>query len=209
MQMKVTQTDCDLTLDRERLKEEIRSTYGRVAEEPNGEFHFHRGPEYAASMLGYDRAELDALPDAVTAPFAGVGNPFQAGPLPRGSRVIDLGSGSGMDCLLAARRVGPEGEVVGLDMTDAMLRTAAAGAAAIGADHVRFERTDIANLPFDNASVDVAISNGVINLSPEKARVFAELYRVVRRGGRVQFADIVLDAELSAGARNDIELWVG
>jgi arsenite methyltransferase len=202
-------TDCDLTFDRERLKQEIRTTYGRVAEEPDGDFHFHRGPEYAASMLGYDRAELDALPDSVTAPFAGVGNPFHAGALPRGARVIDLGSGSGMDCLLAARRVGPQGEVVGLDMTDAMLRKAAAGAAVSGAENVRFDRADISDLPLGDASVDVAISNGVINLSPEKEGVFAELYRVLRPGGRVQFADIVIEAELSAAARNDIELWVG
>jgi arsenite methyltransferase len=202
-------TDCDLTFDRERLKQEIRTTYGRVAEEPDGDFHFHRGPEYAASMLGYDRAELDALPDSVTAPFAGVGNPFHAGALPRGARVIDLGSGSGMDCLLAARRVGPQGEVVGFDMTDSMLRKAAAGAAASGAENVRFDKADISDLPLADASVDVAISNGVINLSPEKERVFAELYRVLRPGGRVQFADIVIEAELSAAARNDIELWVG
>jgi arsenite methyltransferase len=202
-------TDCDLTFDRERLKQEIRTTYGRVAEEPDGDFHFHRGPEYAASMLGYDRAELDALPHSITAPFAGVGNPFHAGTLPSAARVIDLGSGSGMDCLLAASRVGPKGEVVGFDMTDAMLRKAAAGAATIGADNVRFDKADISDLPLADASVDVAISNGVINLSPEKERVFAELYRVLRPGGRVQFADIVIEAELSAAARNDIELWVG
>ncbi|AGA31853.1 SAM-dependent methyltransferase (UbiE-like) [Thioalkalivibrio nitratireducens DSM 14787] len=202
-------TDCEVTLDRERLKKEIRATYGRVAEEPDGDFHFHRGPDYAATLLGYDRAELDELPDFVTAPFAGVGNPFRAAALPSGARVIDLGSGSGMDCLLAARQVGPRGEVIGFDFTDAMLRTARTGAATVGIDHARFERADIAELPLEDASVDVAISNGVINLSPEKDRVFAELYRVLRPGGRVQFSDIVIEAELSAAARNDIELWVG
>ncbi|AHE97049.1 methyltransferase domain-containing protein [Thioalkalivibrio paradoxus] len=201
--------DCELTFDQQRLKQEIRTTYARVAEEPDGDFHFHRGPEYAASRLGYDRAELDTLPDSVTAPFAGVGNPFHAGELPRGARVIDLGAGSGMDCLLAARRVGPQGEVIGFDMTDAMLRTAAEGAAAAGANNVRFDKADIADLPIADATVDVAISNGVINLSPEKARVFSELYRVLRPGGRVQFADIVIQTELSAAAKNDIELWVG
>ena len=202
-------TDCELTFDRERLKNEIRATYGRVAEEPDGDFHFHRGPDYAAALLGYDRTELDELPDFVTAPFAGVGNPFRADALPAGARVIDLGSGSGMDCLLAARRVGSQGEVIGFDFTDAMLRTARAGAATAGIGHARFERSDIADLPLEDASVEVAISNGVINLSPEKDRVFAELYRVLRPGGRVQFADIVIEAELSAAARNDIELWVG
>lgn len=200
---------CELTFDRERLKEKIRSTYGRVAEQPDGDFHFHRGPDYAAAALGYDRAELAELPDFVTAPFAGVGNPLRAGALPVGGRVIDLGSGSGMDCLLAGRRVDRHGEVIGFDMTDAMLDKARAGASAAGMRHVRFEKADISQLPIDAGSVDVAISNGVINLSPEKPRVFAELYRVVRHGGRVQFADIVIDNELSPAALNDIDLWVG
>jgi arsenite methyltransferase len=129
--------------------------------------------------------------------------------LPVGGRVIDLGCGSGMDCLLAGRRVERHGEVIGFDMTDAMLDKARAGASAAGMKQVRFEKADISRLPIDAGSVDVAISNGVINLSPEKPRVFAELYRVVRPGGRVQFADIVIETELSAAALNDIDLWVG
>jgi arsenite methyltransferase len=200
---------CELTFDRERLKDKIRSTYGQVAQQPDGDFHFHRGPDYAAEVLGYERAELDQLPDCVTAPFAGVGNPLRAGALPLGARVIDLGSGSGMDCLLAGRRVGRRGEVIGFDMTDAMLDKASAGARAAGMAQVHFEKADISQLPIDAGSVDVAISNGVINLSPDKPRVFAELYRVLRPGGRVQFADIVIENELSAAALNDIELWVG
>lgn len=200
---------CEVTFDRERLKAEIRATYARVATEPDGDYHFHRGPDYAAARLGYDRAELDALPDFVTAPFAGVGNPLRAQPLPVGASVIDLGSGAGMDCLLAGRRVGSGGAVVGFDMTDAMLDTARRGAQAAGMPHVRFEKADIARLPLADASVDVAISNGVINLSPEKSAVFAELYRVLRHGGRVQFADIVIETTLSPAALNDIELWVG
>lgn len=200
---------CDLTFNRERLRNEIRSTYGRVAEQPDGDFHFHRGPAYAASLLGYDRSELDALPGFVTAPFAGVGNPLRSASLPAGARVIDLGSGSGMDCLLAGRRVGPQGEVIGFDMTDAMLDKARAGADAAGMKQVRFEKADISGLPLEDATVDVAISNGVINLSPDKQQVFDELYRVLRRGGRVQFADIVIETELSAAALNDVELWVG
>ncbi|MBI4984098.1 MAG: methyltransferase domain-containing protein [Rhodocyclales bacterium] len=200
---------CEVTFDRERLKNEIRATYGRVAEQPDGDFHFHRGPKYAASMLGYDAAELDALPDFVTAPFAGVGNPLSVSELAAGARVIDLGCGGGMDCLLAGRRVGGKGRVVGFDMTDAMLEKARAGAAVTGMSHVRFEKADIAKLPIDDESVDVAISNGVINLSPEKPKVFAELHRVLRRGGRLQFADIVIEAQLSEAALNDVELWVG
>lgn len=200
---------CEVTFDREKLKSEIRATYARVAEQPDGDFHFHRGPDYAASMLGYDRAELAELPDFVTAPFAGVGNPLRVRELPAGATVIDLGSGGGMDCLLAGRRVGREGAVIGYDMTDAMLDKARAGAADTGMRQVRFEKADIGRLPLDNASVDVAISNGVINLSPEKRQVFAELHRVLRPGGWVQFADIVIETELSEAALNDIELWVG
>lgn len=200
---------CEVTFDREKLKSEIRATYARVAEQPDGDFHFHRGPDYAASMLGYDRAELAELPDFVTAPFAGVGNPLRVRELPAGATVIDLGSGGGMDCLLAGRRVGREGAVIGYDMTDAMLDKARAGAADTGMRQVRFEKADIDRLPLDNASVDVAISNGVINLSPEKRQVFAELHRVLRPGGWVQFADIVIETELSEAALNDIELWVG
>lgn len=200
---------CEVTFDREKLKREIRATYARVAEQPDGDFHFHRGPGYAASMLGYDRDELAELPDYVTAPFAGVGNPLRVRELPAGATVIDLGSGGGMDCLLAGRRVGAQGAVIGYDMTDAMLDKARAGAAETGMRQVRFEKADIGRLPLDNGTVDVAISNGVINLSPEKRQVFAELHRVLRPGGWVQFADIVIETELSEAALNDIELWVG
>lgn len=200
---------CELTFNREQLKAEIQATYGRVAEQPDGDFHFHRGPDYASSRLGYDRSELGELPAFVTAPFAGVGNPLRIRDLPPGATVIDLGSGGGMDCLLAGRRVGPDGQVIGFDMTDAMLDKARTGAEVAGMTQVRFEKADISRLPIDDSSVDVAISNGVINLSPEKSAVFAELHRVLRSGGRVQFADIVIEAELSAAALNDIELWVG
>ncbi|CAG1012492.1 demethylmenaquinone methyltransferase / 2-methoxy-6-polyprenyl-1,4-benzoquinol methylase [Burkholderiales bacterium] len=200
---------CEVSFDREKLKSEIRSTYARVALEPTGDFHFHRGPGYAASHLRYDSDELAELPDFVTAPFAGVGNPLRVDVLPAGATVIDLGSGGGMDCLLAGRRVGSQGRVIGFDMTDAMLDTARAGAKAVALPQVCFEKADIGRLPIDDASVDVAISNGVINLSPEKGQVFGELYRVIRPGGRVQFADIVIEDQLSETALNDIELWVG
>lgn len=200
---------CELTFDRQRLKDEIRTTYGKVADHPDGDFHFHRGTDYAVSALRYDRSELDALPGFVTAPFAGVGNPLRIREIPRGAAVIDLGSGSGMDCLLAGRRVGADGKVIGIDMTDAMIEKARAGASATGMEHVRFENGDISDLPVADESVDVAISNGVINLSPDKARVFGEIHRVLRPGGRLQFADIVIETELSAAALNDIELWVG
>jgi SAM-dependent methyltransferase len=200
---------CPITLDREKLKSEVRTIYAKVAENPQGEFHFHRGPEYAARLLGYDAAELGELPAAATASFAGVGNPFLMDSLPAGVTVVDIGSGAGMDCLLAARRTGPGGWVVGIDMTDAMLARAHRGAAEAKLPQARFEKADMTELPLDSGTVDVVISNGVINLAPEKQKVFNELFRVVRPGGRLQFADIIVSTELSEDARNNIDLWTG
>jgi SAM-dependent methyltransferase len=200
---------CPITLDREKLKSEVRAVYAKVAENPWGDFHFHRGPEYAARLLGYDAAELGELPATTTASFAGVGNPFLMDPLPAGATIVDIGSGAGMDCLLAARRTGRDGLVVGIDMTDAMLARARAGAAEAGLSHARFEKADMTALPLSSGSVDVVISNGVINLAPDKEAVFSELYRIVRPGGRLQFADIVVGTELSEQVRNNIDLWTG
>jgi SAM-dependent methyltransferase len=200
---------CPVGFDIEGLKNEVRRTYASVAIDPGGEFHFHRGPEYAAHQLGYDPAELARLPRTATEPFAGVGNPFKMGRLPRGANVIDIGSGAGMDCLLAGNDVGPTGRVVGIDMTDEMLERARRGAAQMGFSHVSFEKADMARLPFDDGSIDAVISNGVINLSPDKPAVFAEIRRVLRPGGRLQFADIIIGKELSEDARNNIDLWAG
>ncbi|MGH8620699.1 MAG: methyltransferase domain-containing protein [Burkholderiales bacterium] len=200
---------CPINLDREKLKAEVRATYAQVVENPEGDFHFHRGPDYAAEFLSYDLNELRALPATATAPFAGVGNPFLMEQLPAGATVIDLGSGAGMDCLLAGRRVGTAGRVIGIDMTDAMLARARRAAAEARLAHVRFEKADITALPVGPESVDVVISNGVINLLPDKTGVFSELYRVVQAGGRLQFADIVIETELSEDVRNNIDLWTG
>ena len=200
---------CPIGFNREKLKEEVRATYARVAQDPSGDFHFHRGPEYAARLLSYDLAELRTLPAVATAPFAGVGNPFMMDPLPAGATVIDIGSGAGMDCLLAARRVSSSGQVIGVDMTDAMLERARGAAAEAGLKNARFEKGDMTALPLERDSVDVVISNGVINLAPDKSEVFRELYRVAKPGGRLQFADIVIETELSEDARNNIDLWTG
>jgi len=200
---------CPIGFDIQGLKNEVRRTYASVAIDPSGEFHFHRGPEYAARQLGYDYDELSRLPRIATEPFAGVGNPFKMGRLPRGATVIDIGSGAGMDCLLAGNDVGPAGRVVGIDMTDEMLARARSGAAQMGMDYVRFEKADMEQLPLDDESADVVISNGVINLAPNKPAVFAEIYRVLRPGGRLQIADIIIGRELSEDARNNIDLWAG
>lgn len=200
---------CPVGFDTRRLKDEVRRTYASVANDPGGEFHFHRGPEYAARQLGYDAQELSRLPRQATEPFAGVGNPFKMGRLPRGAAVVDIGSGAGMDCLLAGGDVGPTGQVIGIDMTDEMLARARSAAAEMCMRHVRFEKADMESLPFDDSSVDVVISNGVINLAPDKPAVFAEIRRVLRPGGRLQFADIIIGTELSEDARNNIDLWAG
>lgn len=200
---------CPINFDTAKLKDEVRRTYASVAVNPDGDFHFHRGPHYAARQLGYDLDELLALPSVATAPFAGIGNPFKMGRLAEGLTVIDIGSGAGMDCLLAGKDVGARGRVIGIDMTDEMLDRARAGAMQAGLAHVRFEKGDMSDLPIEDESVDVVISNGVINLAPDKAAVFDALYRAVRPGGRLQFADIVIGTELSEDARNNIDLWTG
>jgi SAM-dependent methyltransferase len=200
---------CPVDLDSLRLRREVQDMYARVAATPDGEYHFHRGPAYAATMLGYDAAELAALPAFVTHPFAGVGNPHAFAPLPAGARVVDIGSGAGTDLLLAARHVGPSGRAIGIDMTAEMRDCARAGARECGLTHVVVLEADATSLPLDDGSVDVVISNGVLNLVPEKERAFAEIARVLRPGGRLQIADIVTGVELSEDIRRDIDLWTG
>jgi SAM-dependent methyltransferase len=200
---------CPVDLDTVRLRQEVRAMYTRVAAEPDGEFHFHRGPDYAAERLGYDRAELAALPAFVTAAFAGVGNPHLIGRVPAGAGVLDLGCGAGMDLLLAARRVGPDGVAIGVDMTDAMLARAADGARAARLSNVSLRRGDATALPAEDECVDVVISNGVLNLVPDKAAALREIHRVLKPNGRLQIADIVLGVELTEELHRDIDLWTG
>ena len=200
---------CPIDLDSTRLRREVQAMYSRVAFTADDSFHFHRGPEYAVEWLGYNEAELGALPLDVTRSFAGVGNPHAVRPLPAGARVLDIGCGAGTDLLLAARRVGPTGRAIGIDMTADMRERARAGAHACGLTHVEVREGDATELPLENASVDVVISNGVLNLVPEKERAFAEIARVLRPGGRLQIADIVTGVELSDAIRRDIDLWTG
>lgn len=200
---------CPIDLDVARLRKEIESIYARVAEDPSGDFHFHRGAEYAATMLDYDATALAGVPAETTASFAGVANPFVAGKPAAGQVVVDIGSGAGTDALLAASYVGPTGRVIGVDPTDQMLAKARAAAAKIGASHVEFRKGSGESLPVDTGSVDLVISNGVVNLAPDKEPVFREIMRVLAPGGRLQLADIVVASELSEGIRNDIDLWTG
>ncbi len=200
---------CPVDLDTKFLRTEVSSLYSKVALRPDGEFHFHRGPAYASEFLGYDAQELAALPPETTSAFAGVGNPHRLGMIKAGETVLDIGCGAGMDLLVAARRVGPTGKAIGVDMTDAMIERARASAVAAGLTHVEVRRGDATSLPVEDSSVDVVISNGVLNLVPEKQPVFAEIVRVLKPGGRLQLADIVVDEELGEDVRRNIDLWTG
>lgn len=198
---------CPVDLDTARLRQTVRDTYDRVAREPGGDFHFNRGPGYAATRLGYDPDELAALPPACTEPFAGVGNPLAIARLAPGETVLDVGSGAGMDLLLAAKRVGPTGRAIGVDMTGAMIDRSRRAAREAGLDNVEVRQGDVHALPVEDASADVVISNGVLNLASDKRRAFAEIARVLRPGGRLQLADIVVGGTLSEKIRGNYELW--
>jgi len=189
------------------LKREIKRTYASVSEQPDVDFIFPTGRAWAED-LGYP-PELVAVPDAAVESFAGVANPWELGRLEPGERVLDLGCGAGTDTLVAAQMVGPDGHVTGIDMTEEMLAKARGAAAAMGAGHVEFVQGDAEQLPFAAESFDVVISNGVIDLIPDKDAVFSELFRVLRRGGRIQIADVTIQHPVSEDGRRNIDLWTG
>jgi SAM-dependent methyltransferase len=201
-------SSCPAHFSVQKLRERVRSEYDRLAQNPNGNFHFRRGPAYAAGSLGYDPDELAMIPAESAAAFSGVGNPFRIGPIYPGESVIDIGCGAGMDLLLAARRAGPTGSVIGVDMTPAMIELAKRAALKAGLwDRVDIRRGLAEELPVESASIDVVISNGVLNLSSDKLRSCREIYRVLRPGGRLYLADIVVGRELPLAARSDVDLW--
>jgi arsenite methyltransferase len=202
-------TSCPAGLDTKKLRDEVSSIYARVAEDPTGDFHFHRGARYAVERLGYDAAELAWVPPESSASFAGVANPHAIATIEPGATVVDIGCGAGMDLLLAARRVGPSGRAIGVDLTPAMAERCRSAARATGLANVEVRIGDALALPIEDASVDVVISNGVINLVPDKVQAFAEIFRVLSPGGRLQLGDIVVAHELSEDIRNDIDLWTG
>jgi SAM-dependent methyltransferase len=195
-----------LPVDADALREEVKDKYREVAIDPAGEFHFHTGRPLA-KRLGYDDTVVDPLPDAAVESFAGVGNPFSLRTLEAGEKVVDIGSGGGFDCFIAAAQVGDSGEVVGIDMTEEMLVKSRQTAADMGAGNVDFREGLIEAMPVEDGWADVVISNGVINLCPDKQQVFAEAFRVLRPGGTLQFADIANGAPVPESAVQNIDLW--
>ena len=202
----LTTTESSPVVDPEALRAEVRTKYAEVATNPDGKFHFHTG-RALANMLGYPKHICDPLPDSAMASFAGVDNPFAAGPILPGSRVVDLGSGGGFDCFVAAELVGPTGSVIGVDMTPEMLDRARREAALLGLGNVEFRSGILEQLPVDDGWADVVIANGVLNLVADKVHALQEARRVLRPGGILQFADIAVGRDVPHAARCDIQLW--
>jgi arsenite methyltransferase len=197
------EVDVDVAL----LKSEIKKTYASVSTEPEKDFIFPTGRAWAED-LGYPD-ELANVPDTAVESFAGVANPWKLGRLEPGERVLDLGSGAGTDSLIAAQMVGPNGHVTCVDMTQQMLDKARTAATEMGVTRVEFVEAEAERLPFSDGSFDVVISNGVIDLIPDKDAVFSELYRVLAPGGRLQIADVTIQNPVSEEGRRNIDLWTG
>jgi len=193
-------------VDVDELRDKVKVMYRAVAEAPHGEFHFEMG-RVLAQRLGYPAAELDAIPPEAIESFAGVGYHLALAAIASGERVVDLGSGSGMDAFLAAHHAGAAGEVIGIDMTDEQLTKARRLAERDGHTSVNFKKGYIEQAPVDDASVDVVISNGVINLCDDKTAVFREIARMLRPGGRMAISDIVTERQLNEAIVCDVNLW--
>jgi len=198
----------EIDIDVEVLKCEIKKTYARVSQEPDEDFVFPTGRAWILD-LGYPPELVARLPEAAAESFAGVANPFALGRLEPGEVVLDVGSGAGTDSLVAAQMVGPEGRVTGIDMTPEMLAKAKAAAGEMKATNVEFVAGEAERLPFEDESFDVVISNGVIDLIPDKDAVFSEIHRVLRPGGRIQIADVTIQNPVSEEGRRKIDLWTG
>ena len=197
-----------LNLNMDELRASIRGEYSAVANDPGRGFHFHTGRKLA-QILGYRDEWIDALPSSAVESMAGTGNPFSLGELKPGEHVVDCGSGAGTDSLIAARMVGPTGHVVGVDMTPEMLAKARRNAIMAGLTSIEFREGYLEALPVPDDWADVAISNGVLNLVPNKDAALAEMYRVLKPGGRLQIADIALQKPVPADAQSDVTLWTG
>lgn len=194
------------TVDVEHLRGEIEEKYAEVAETPDAEHHFHTGRR-ALDHLGYPPELVEGLPDEAVEAFSGVANLFHWGQPDPGERVVDVGAGAGTDCLVAGRAVGPDGAVVGVDMNEQMLARSRRAADEAGLDHVEFRHGLAEDLPVEDGWADRAISNGVLNLVPDKAAAYREIFRVLRPGGWLQVSDICVEKEVPEGAKADVDLW--
>lgn len=200
--------DALLPVDPEALRAEVQDKYREVAAQPGRTFHFHTGRPLAA-RLGYEAEVVDRFPDRAVESFAGVGNPFSLRTLDPGEQVVDVGSGAGFDSFVAAEQVGDEGKVVGIDMTPEMLAKSRETADQMGLGHVEFREGLAEDIPVEDGWADAVISNGVINLCADKRAVFAEVHRVLRPGGWMQYADIANGRPVPPEALRDIDLWTG
>ena len=195
-------------VDTDNLRKAIRDEYKEVAEDPGKGFHFHTGRRLT-QIVGYKDEWLEGVSESAIESFAGTGNPFAMGELASGEKVVDIGSGGGIDSLVAAGMVGSEGEVVGIDMTPAMLEKARGAAAESDVRNVEFREAYMEEIPVPDGWADVVISNGVLNLTPDKQKTLGEMFRVLRPGGRLQIGDILVSREVSEEAKRRIDLWTG
>ncbi len=195
-------------VDVEALREAIKEEYKVVASQPDKGFHFHTGRPLTR-ILEYSNEWLSGIPETSIEAFAGTGNPFRLGEIAAGEKIVDIGAGAGIDSMIAAKLVGDDGEVVGVDMTPAMLERARRAAREAGKDNVRFVQGHAEELPVEDEWADVVISNGVLNLVPDKTRAVAEMYRVLKPGGRLQIGDILVERAVPEDAKKIIDLWTG
>jgi SAM-dependent methyltransferase len=205
---KHSMTNESAPVDSDLLIAEVRKHYAEVATSPDHDFHFHTG-RVAALQVGYDPALIEDLSDALMASFAGVADPFYFGLPQRGETVLDVGSGAGVDVIIAGEAIGPEGRVIGVDMTPEMITKARDNAATAGLTNVEFREGRVERLPIEAGSVDLVISNGVLNLTTDKYRAYKQIFRALKPGGRIQIADICVDKPVSEKAKRDIDLWTG
>jgi len=205
---KSTQMDVELNLDRNEIREAVQNEYATVALEPEKGFHFHIGRKLL-NMMDYEKEWLAGLPESAIESFAGTGNPFSLGEIKPGSHVVDIGSGAGLDSLIAARMAGKGGRVIGVDMTQAMLEKARQNAKKGGLDNVSFRQGYGEDLPVEDNWADVVISNGVLNLMPDKQAGLREMARVLKKTGSLQLGDILVEKDVPLSAKKDIALWSG
>lgn len=205
---KSAQMEMDINLDRNEIRKSVQDEYATVALEPERGFHFHIGRKLL-NMMDYQEEWLDGLPESAIESFAGTGNPFSLGEIQPGYHVVDIGSGAGLDSLIAARMAGKDGRVIGVDMTPAMLEKAQHNAKKMGLNNVTFRRGYGEDLPVEDKWADVVISNGVLNLMPDKQAGLHEMARVLKKTGALQLGDILVEKDVPLSAKKDIALWSG